>query len=130
MSGNVCGWRSGPRMKNGHDVLGFVASVVAVYTPEREGIVGVLWLMRTLGRSLGRQSASGVGLLYGRRRGRSCLEGRDGGRRSAIRSGYVFGSEAESGAPSIGWKCVVCRRRVYGCTADDSPPKHPSSSTS
>lgn len=49
--------------------------------------------------------------------------------RSGIRNGCVFGSEAESGAPSIGWKCVVCRRRVDVCTADDSPPKHPSSST-
>lgn len=50
--------------------------------------------------------------------------------RSGIRNGYVFGSEAESGAPSIGWKCVVCRRRVDECTADDSPQKHPSSLTS
>lgn len=42
----------------------------------------------------------------------------------------MFGSVAESDAPSIGWKCVVCRRRVDGCTADDYPPKHPLSSTS
>lgn len=73
---------------------------------------------------------NGVGWLYGRRRGRSCLEGRDGGMRSGIRNGCVFGSVAESDAPSIGWKCVVCRRRVDECTVNDSPPKHPSSSTS
>lgn len=46
MSGNVCGWRSVLRTKNGHDVLGSAASVVAVYTPEREGTVGVLWWMQ------------------------------------------------------------------------------------
>lgn len=52
MNGNVCGGRSVLRTKNGHDVLGFVVSVVAVYTVEREEIVavGVLWWMRRRGR--------------------------------------------------------------------------------
>lgn len=78
MSGNVCGWRSARRMKNGHDVLGFAASVVAVYMVGREGIVGELWWMQRRG-----DAGDGAQMVWGR-----CVGGHVGG---VVRRGGMAG---------------------------------------